>query len=819
MRRFIWLLPVVAVVACKGLLLDNGNAYPCDFAEGPGVRDAVCIAGDVCGTNNVCQKYLYEGPRFEGQATFAQYGRDSGEGAVLHPLVLNGEVSFVTRELPLEAPGGSAYVGLAAGIVEDRAFGHLSSDLVQLPNAPLLVSDKTLVAAQPFSSGAVGLERSVLLWWRSGELSVGTLNRGGAPGLSTLVRNLANAPVSPLGVRVLPMPTATRAVLEGVPVVWTATDLGFLQESANWRYQPVPFDGGAVVDVAGLAQPNQLWLVAMTRDALFIGDVDAGTTRLTDTLAALTPPLVLDHDALRTDRSVRIVAAVRRGLLGPGDPGDVLSTFQVTLGPAGPELVRSWPDCRPCSRGQRLELFAPSISTGFPLVEVACAGVGQSATEALRVVGSVALTQGEGCVTENLDLPLVAARWARDPANRFVQWSSQSGLMLGGKDGQVWTGDTLSDLLPLYLDRVPRDVTTVTLPSGERLLVAITDDSFMVQQTPTSVALGEAVNGFRRLDPEEPLVPRIPRLLSFVRGGEGWAVSANGQVVQAALTDAGPRVTRGPMLVTSSEDPLRDSIGGEAFTTADAGVSLFIAADDSVYFVDPSLLGPLQGEPDLLTPDLTPEPSVPIRSLALERTPLGTDGVTRARGYLVTSRNVYSWQLGGTPRRWSSTPLVLAGGEPVEVWFDQPRSALGRVGYSDGQIYTLPGGYELAEALPENEDGVPPQVIDYENLGGWPVAYANTGVFIAGWDEVNGKLQNRFPDGGINRPMSWRKVTLPDGGRPWMRAREAKPGSLFVKTDAPVPDPDSTDGGTLKPYRLLLFLDDQVIQLASHLRK
>jgi hypothetical protein len=818
MRRALWLLPLLVVGACKGLFLDAGNAYPCDFSQGPGTRDAVCIPGDVCGSNNVCQKYIYEGPRFEGQATFPHYGPDSGEGAVLHPLVLNSEVSFVTRELPLEARGGSAYVGLSAGIVEDRGFGHLLGDRVELPGAPVVVSDKTIVAAQPFSSGNLGLERSALLSWRSGELSVGTLNRVGPPGLSTLVRNGANNPIFPVGARVLPLPTPTREVLEGLPVVWTATDIGFLQESANWRYLPVPIDAGSVVvDVAGLAQPGQLWLVVMTRDTLFIGDVDAGTLRQTDTMSALTAPLVADHDALRTDRNVRIVGAVRRGLLGPGDPGEVLSTFQVTLGPMGPELVRTWPDCRPCSQGQRLDVFAPTIATGFPAVEVACVGVGPNSSQALRVVGSVALTQGEDCVTENLDLPLATARLARDGANRFVQWNSQSGLRLGGKDGQVWTGETLSDLLPLYLDRVPRDVTAITMPSGERLLVAITNDSFMVQQTPTSVGAGEAVNGFHRFDPDEPLIPRLPRLLRFIRGGEGWAVTAKGEVDQAAFTDAGPRVTRGPVLVTASEDPIRDSIGGEAFTTADAGVSLFIAADDSLYFVDQSLLVQ-QGDPDLLTPDLTPEPSVPIRSLALERTPLGTDGDTRARGYLVTSRNVYSWQLGGNPRRWSSTPLVLAGGEPVEVWFDQPRSALGRVGYADGQIYTLPGGYELAEPLPEDEDGVPPRVLDYENLGGWPVAYANTGLFIAGWDEVGGKLQNRFPDGGINRPMSWRKVTLPDGGHPWMRGREAKPGSLFVKTDAPVPDPNDTST-TLKPYRLLLFLDDQVLQLASHLRK
>ena len=57
--------PLLVAAACTGLYLEQGNAYPCDFSDGPGVRDAVCQPGDVCGSNDVCRKYIYEGPRFE----------------------------------------------------------------------------------------------------------------------------------------------------------------------------------------------------------------------------------------------------------------------------------------------------------------------------------------------------------------------------------------------------------------------------------------------------------------------------------------------------------------------------------------------------------------------------------------------------------------------------------------------------------------------------------------------------------------------------------------------------------------------------------
>jgi hypothetical protein len=155
---------------------------------------------------------------------------------------------------------------------------------------------------------------------------------------------------------------------------------------------------------------------------------------------------------------------------------------------------------------------------------------------------------------------------------------------------------------------------------------------------------------------------------------------------------------------------------------------------------------------------------------------------------------------------------LLSAGEPVEVWFDSPRSALGRVGYRDGQIFSLPGGYLLAEALPPGPDGISPQVIDFENLGGWPVAYATTGLFVAGWEVQDGKLLNRF-ENGVNKPMTWREVKISgDDPTPWMHPDGAEAGKLFVAVD-----PKQADGMQL--HRLLIFNDGQVRQVARHLRK
>lgn len=821
-RRFSWLLPLCTAAACTGLYLENGNAWPCDFSKAPGVRDEVCQAGDICGTNNRCQPFIYEGPRFEGPATVPEYGPASGEGAVQHPLVLKNALTEVTADLPLDR-GLTGYARQGAGFLVVKS-GHVGATTPTLPSQfPMGFGPPR--TAQTFFSGP-GPTPNVLVWGESNRLAVGTVGSASTDGVGTA----GFGPFFATGFRVIDLPPS--AMPQAIPVTWNLTQLGVVEKlDAGWEFVSWVANPGRVLDVAGVTVPGRIWVLVLQPDAIEMADPrdtrdagvnDAGVSGAVVTLAASLEPLTVTSGVLKTDPGNRVVAAVRSGSLLPVGPRvDVLSTFQVNITSEGPTLSSPWPDCVPCPDGEHVELLAPSVRTGSPAVDVVCMGTGQlelGLPTPLRVVGSVALTQFDACLTEELDLPVPVDHLAGLP-ERIVHWNTQSGLLVGGANGELWSGETLTTLTPEFLDRVPLDVAPANAGRTPSLAV-ITDDYLAIQQTDENQLPGEQLNGFRRVPNRELGASEGAKLLSFVHGIGGWAVANGGELVRVKVLINAARVEAGAQLVTANEDEIRDSIGGEAFIKADGGSSFFVAADDSLYFIDnPELsLEPIN-DGQLQLPDLTPEPSVPIRSLALERTPLGTDE-GRARGYLVTSRNVYSWQLGGNPARWSSALLGLTGGEPVEVWFDSPRSALGRVGYRDGQIFSLPGGYQLAEALPVGPDRVVPQVFDFENLGGWPVAYANTGLFIAGWDQVDGKLQNRF-ENGVNRPMTWREVKLANDVTPWTRRApdggvallpRTKPGKLFVAVD-----PKDAAGQTL--HRLLLFNDDEVRQVAHHLRK
>lgn len=813
--RLFWVFSLSGAVACTGLYLSNGNAYPCDFSQGPGVRDAVCLQGDVCGTNNLCQRFIYEGPRFEGAASLPEYGPDSGEGELLHPLALNQPVIAVSAGLPLSR--GETYVQFApGGPLSVVRFGHLAKATAHLPET-LPVGFGALEKAQPFLSDLIG-PPSVLLQSVTGKLALAELNANTAESI-----NDSAGPFAAQGFRVVNLPPGNRPgdrITRATPIVWDELNWGEVgRQAGQWTFEAYPSSPGKVFDVAGLTQPERLWLVALTAEGLTLFDRNDGGI---STLAALAN-LATDGGMLRTDPGNRIVAAIRRADAPGPRPDvtpDVLSTFQVNIGADGPHFTSPWPDCVPCPAGQRVELLTPSVNTGAPTVEVACLGAGFPSL--VRVVGSVALTQLDACLTEEMLLPVSLTRVAR-AGSRLVQWDNQSGLLLGGRRGELWAGETISSLQPEFLDRVPRDVG----PAFAGAIATIADDYLAVQQSTENQFPNEALNGFRRISARALALGEDTRLLGFVHGVSGWSVGSGGFVIRIRIGQGIAKAEVGPQLVTPEADPIRDSIGGEAFLAPDGGPSaFFLAADDSLYFAtEPQATLEATSERQLLTPVLTPEPSVPIRSLALERTPLGTDGITRARGYLVTSRKVYSWALDGEPARWSSTELTLTGGEPLEVWFDQTLSALGRVGYRDGQIFSLPGGYQLAQALPASEGGISPQVLDYENIGGWPVAYATTGLFIAGWDQVDGKLQNRFPD-GVNRPMTWREVKLEGNVRPWMRrladgseprVAQTKPGKLFVSVEPRIANDRPYAG--LQPYRLLLFVDDEVRQVARHLRK
>jgi hypothetical protein len=109
-------------------------------------------------------------------------------------------------------------------------------------------------------------------------------------------------------------------------------------------------------------------------------------------------------------------------------------------------------------------------------------------------------------------------------------------------------------------------------------------------------------------------------------------------------------------------------------------------------------------------------------------------------------------------------------------------------------------------ALPRGDGGTAPQVVDYENLGGWPVAMTDQGLFVALWEKDGLHLQNRFPDGGEGKAMDWQLVTLADGTQPWVgknaRLQVVQTGQLGARV-----------------FHLLVYTDDQVLEVGTLSRK
>ncbi len=798
------LAALATLAACQGLPVDAGNAFPCDFSQPPGVRDTVCNAGDVCGLDGRCTKYLYEGPRFEGPPSLVT---TDDTGVKEHPLLLNTPATLLAGEP----------TGRGALLVRGDAGVHLVTARGQLFPGPA-IDDDAVRTLSIFRAGvrlvALGLKEDPFL---------GSQVVGSAHLITSLLdlRALPRLPLEPVQLNGMPPVTnrarALRVQPTTPPLVQLITPSGTTAlrvsgepgTSLQVAEYPTLTDAGlpGVVDVTAVDRRGATAAaVLLLRESLQLERPDGGFVVL-DTF-----PAVIEG-ALRVNGASTLLTVARNG--------STLSTWQVsTSSEPAQVLQQAWPDCTPCPGLARLLAAAPVPPDEGVAVEALCGELvrGARRLSLFRVTGSQAVERTDPCQREALTLPL-DERELPDVLDRVVTSNEQRALNLAGRNGQIWRGETFSSLLPLALERVPRDVTTVRVATDAGVkvtLAAITDRYLALQQ----VDLGQPVNGFRRIDfAQEFQGVSPPPVIAAIHGVPGWVVLSTGVVVrllgdEGELPGGASALEFGPRLVTPAGDPIRGSVGGEAWVEADGAVtSFFVAADDGLYFVPspPGTLSPVPTGSATMTPQLQPEPSVPIRSFALERTPLGTDGRTKARGYLVTSRNVFEWSLGGTPARWAARPLVLAGGEPMEVWFDKPRSALGRVGYTNGQVFTLPGGYQLTEALPASTDGGVVRVLDYENLGGWPVALATSGLFVADWGPlVDGKVQNKFDDGRPNKPMRWRPLTLPPGLASLERDGQPRQGRLFVSSEK------TADSREL--YSLRLFLDDSVWLVATHSR-
>jgi hypothetical protein len=779
------LLALATAAACTGVLVEPGNDFPCDFTKPPGVRDAVCAKGDVCGVDNRCRRFQYEGPQFEGLPTFPFFGDG---GARLHPMLMTGPVDFVAQ-----VSGGAPFDFVALGDAGSFLFTTAGGTSIALSRNPAELDDPIVFGRyRPDPTDAGVLEPRLIGLEPDGTVycDVGPTNRVRDGMQSLRAKRLRSFPPQPM------KPTTFAAVS-------TNGRAGVIDVIPAATFTPLtsvgpPIDTALGPSVVGRGRAP----LSLGSDGIRLLLTDGGT----DLVVAASFP---EASTLFSDRDGTVYAIVSAGA------GKVtLSTYSMTRTSAGFSIDSPWSDCAPC--GGLVAPLAVTAGTdlGGPFVEVLCE------QEGLRQIrGATSSNPNLPCLEDSATLPFdfgALQRRQRGLAKLAVQdTSATSGFLAGGRSGQIWVGETMSSAKPLFLDRVPADITTFESPAVKGL-IALTPVGLFLR--PNDPAAAQASNGFRAVAPEAKQL-----LLALVHQGRGWGVTQQGHLINVDV-DAMKSFTTtfGPQLVDGRGEPVTRALYGEGFQSSDGGlVSMLIAADDSLYFVPtPPMVARAPGLLNQVSPVLTPEPSTLIRSFALERTPIGTDGVSRVRGYLVTSRNVYEFKLGGAPLQWTARPLALSGAEPVEVWFDNPRGGLGRVGYRDGTVFSLPGGFPLTAPLPANDGGIPASVTDYENLGGWPVALTSAGLFVAQYDASStGRLETRFPDGGLNKPMTWREVTLPDGSRPWLprdpTRLEARPGKLFV-----VADPQTgTDMAYRQLFHLLVFLPNHVLEVGHHERK
>ena len=809
-------LALAAAVACSGLLVDKANAYPCDFSAAESVRDLACPGGSVCAVSNLCQRFVYEGPQFEGAPPLPALG----QGRQVSPVVLKGPVRTVlpnvgadptlvitsaqdggivlvaqglTALAPIPWPGPIPSVGalLGSGSAVVRVEGVAGEAQVVNGSAPpqpvlALVGSAKAAGFEAFRVG--GLPDGGVKVGLVGKDLVGPVGELLAPGETggAVYRYRPFALLLDGGSDGLPSPRdmrwVSRSVLEPRRLTLTDADptvpLVVTQQGFYYRQRR------AAADFPG----QDLWLRLNPDDDLSLRPIGVTAIRLS------------------RGSSVLAVAARSSGLV---DELQVLSTWRLTRDSNGPRLDRAWSDCTPCGAGKILT-FTPGLDGTGLFVDVLCeqraGGLGL-----LRVQGSFALDPTRACQQTALlapfDLSEVAST-ATGPGltpkrGYAIDTTVGDFAAIGGVHGQLWRGPELSTLSALYLDRAPLSFGSIDVPvdggAPRAVALALTDDQLAAPISQNGYAAFELAQVS-----EEPL-PAGVAARAGVGEASGWLVLSSGDLaVLTPRSDAGStapvQLQFGPRLLDGRAVPAPGPYQAEALTGVDGGLTaMVVTADDSLYFwASPPAPTAAANALPALTAQLTPEPSFPIRSMTLERSGLATDGIHTARGYLVTSRNLYTFTLSGQPPRWNAHPVALSAGEPVEVWMDHPKGGLGRVGYRDGAVFTLPGGFPLVQPLAGGDDAGVDRVLDYENLGGWPVALAESGLYVAYWDLLpSGKLDNKYQDGGVGKPMGWRKVTLADGSEPWRGGR----GRLSVRRRSA-----EVDAGTLyTPYVLSLF--------------
>jgi hypothetical protein len=791
----------VAAACSGGLKVDEGNAFPCDYAQAEDVRDTACAPGWRCGIDSRCHE---DAPEALADAPEPRYATVPSR---LYPKQLAGKPRFIAADPEaarvLVGPGGASVLvtnGLSARTVsappaEGASFvgGRLAfagvSESLEGPRREAL-----LLGTLEADSGGLSMSRVQPLVDGTRALRSLTLPDGKA--LLLVLHSAGRAgEVDPTTGQYTPFPAGFAVQADGgvcgpggvLPAC--LGDLSVLPVLDARPVQEVSLVGPRRDEAANRPVP-----VVATREFFLWREPSSQPGGGPGTWRVLNPedPVVRDGASVSPEREWLLrhgegagVWALRRTVRPSG--ADVLSTWVLRRTQQGPRLERAWGDCTPCGSGN-LVTFTPVSSEGAPGVEVLCES-SLGARSLFRVSGSSVTSPTGACERQPLAAPVDLSELASGAADGgrklnppVVDDSLGAGLALAGAHGQLWVGRSLSTLRPLFLDRAPREVAAFEAADAGASFLALTPD-FVALRFPEGGPPGAGEpEGLSVVDPRrvDGGTAELGQLATLVRGVQGWLVLESGQLVRVSPANGTLGNSYGPRLLAPSGEPATGPFLGQGMPApagSSAGVSLVLTANDQLYVLDSAKL---EAEPDAqpgLLPRLTPDPGFPIRSLARDRTVRITSTTgPKVRGWLSTGRGLFEYQQ-SAEGQWSLLPLPLGNGEPVEVWGREGEStSYGRVGLRDGQVLRLPSGVPLTRPLSGGDF-----VVDYASLDGWPVALGEAGLY-----------RTRPPAPGEAGLLSWTPLPLPEGLED---AEDLKGARLEV-----VPEPRPAGGSTQALY-------------------
>lgn len=789
---------VVAVACTGGLKAQEGNAYPCDFDDArleEGSATGSCPPGWSCSVTGFCK------PQAPDELPATQL--DFSQAELVYPKTLTGGIRLATA---YSSQSPQAFVA-----TDDGGIFSATRDLVQAP--------KDTSASLPQSVKDVGVSGVfVAVIDQAGNLVLQNL----VTGQQQVVSNTSEGSYVALRAAstLFPYFYLQRAAANATP---TTGELEFFKPILNKSPAFRPFlprggDGGFldVLDArsvnrveleylnqmfcdAGYVTPDPVIPVAVTSSGVYyrhcLSAADAGlddwrelTTsadplslpiRAPNAVAAISPPMIFRTDPTRT-----LFAMVYPTGGTPYENLNGLTVLRLSRSPvSAPTLSRAWGDCRPCGDKDRVVELAPSTKNGADAVDVLCARITNNRTSLAvrRVVGSAGAGVDEPCEFEDVRPSIDLAQIYSEPGATRTQFAVSGavndGLVIGGKYGQIWMGANFDSLHPMYLDRVPDQI---SLLSGRPF--ALLKDY---------VAVPSDAGTFAAISPKELTGANkdsiFPRSAPSDPDGTlaGWVVLASSDLAKVlpSTSDAGTlqfSAMYGSELLDNAGNPAPEPFfveGVEFDENAGALNKHFVVtAADSLYESSRELTTePRQLPP--LTPELTPQPGATIRSLTVDRSDVENGGTNNPRtgeggpltsGYLIAGRSLYQFRLDSQPRRWSLKEISIGSGEPVEVWMKTRTDKLGRIGFRDGRVLSLPSGFPLVKPLQPAS-----RVIDFANLNGVPVVLAENGLYVAA----------PSAEGSV---LTWSKQKLPaqievpeDGGS----SMELASAKLFVATE------------------------------------